>query len=393
MSSTQPTEKKISSWEWLPFAVVLLLAVGYFTLKDGGSGQRFCLLVGLGLLPGCLWRLLGNSSWGVHRIGFAVGLVVYVLDNPDLWPGAAVLERITSAWPVVLIGIAVAATQPFWGALRLGRLMHDSGLRMSFVETFKLCLSGHFFNIFLPGATGGDLYRLYAITRGDKRKFAPALASITLDRFLGLPPLVLMVFAAAFIEREFAFRHEKLSGLLIFVALAAALCLILMLLIWLGRKKDTDTSKTGLMGKLHRVHRLLSVGISRTWTLPIVLWWGLLSHMAVAGACCLFGMAVGVEGITVAQYFLLVPLAMCINAIPGAPGGVGQGEIAMAALFELASPGHGNSQAGVAVMLLLRIANTMIGLAGGALYATGKIDLREVEYRSAELGGQRDNAP
>lgn len=392
MSSTQPTERKISLWEWLPFVAVLLLAVGYFTLKDGGSGQHFCLFVGLGLLPGCLWRLLGNSSWGVHRIGFAAGLVVYVLDNPNLWPGAAVLERISQAWPFVLVGIVVAATQPFWGALRLNRLMHDSGLSMPFYETFKLCLSGNFFNIFLPGATGGDLYRLYAITRGDKRKFAPVLASITLDRFLGLPPLVLMVFIAAFLDRELAFRHEKLSGLLTFVAIAAAFCLILMLVIWLGRKKDTDTTKTGIMGKLHRVHRLLSVGISRTWTLPAAVGWGLLSHIAVAGACCLFGMAVGVQGIPPLQYFLLVPLAMCINAIPGAPGGVGQGEIAMAALFELASPGLGNSQAGVAVMLLLRIANISVGLAGGFFYATGKIDLREVEYRTAELGGQSDNA-
>ena len=155
-----------------------------------------------------------------------------------------------------------------------------------------------------------------------------------------------------------------------------------MLIIWLGRNKDTDTTKTGIRGRLHRVHRLLSVGISRTWTLPVVLGWGFLSHIVVSVACCLFGMAIGIEGISVLQYFLLVPLALCINAIPGAPGGVGQGEIAMAALFELASPGHGNSQAGVAVMLLLRIANTLVGLAGGVFYATGKIDLREVEYRS-----------
>lgn len=384
-------DKPLSPWEWLPVVAMLLLAAGFFLAEPGGASRNFCLFVGLGLLPGSIRRLCGKSSWTVHRIGFAAGLVAFVLDNPGLWPGRAVVDKIAEQWPMVLLGLAISATQPIWGTLRLNRLFADSGLAADFGKTLRLCLAGSFFNIFLPGATGGDVYRVYAVTGGEKRNLAPAIASITLDRFLGLPPLMLLILLAALFDREFAFGHKALSGLMTFVAVGALVSLAAMLALWLGRNKEDNPEKPP--GRFGRIHRLLAVNLSRPATLPATLAYGLVSHIMVVLSCILFGRVVGVEGIPALRYFLLVPLAMSINAIPGAPGGIGQGEIAMAALFDLAAPGLGNAQAGVAVMLLSRLSNILIGLPGGFVYATGGIRLDQAESRLEELEREADGCP
>jgi uncharacterized membrane protein YbhN (UPF0104 family) len=234
-------------------------------------------------------------------------------------------------------------------------------------------LAGFFFNQFLPGSTAGDLYRIYALAGGRRRHFPTATAAISLDRCLGMPPMFLMLILAALAEWDFVFGSERLATLLTFVASASLVLLFLLFLLWLAHRRLRGTPPAGEKpGWIRRVHDTLASNLSRSATLPLVLAYGLFSHVATVLACLCFATAIGVTGIPAGHYFLLVPLAMAVNAIPGAPGGLGQGEIAMATLFDLAAPGAGNAGAGVTVMFILRLANLVSGLLGGVLYALGK---------------------
>ncbi|MCC8189475.1 MAG: flippase-like domain-containing protein [Planctomycetes bacterium] len=364
-----------SRWEWLPVAALALLAAVYWRSPAGSTASRFAFFVGLGLVPGVLWRLTGRSAWHVHRVAFACGLVGFVLDNPDLRPDGATLEQLASRWPWVLLGIGIAFTQPLWGALRTRRLLTDSGIPIGLPATFRLALIGSFFNVFLPGATGGDAYRVYAISRGYATRLAPAIASISLDRFLGLPSLILVVLVGMLVDYRFFLSNRILTGLVPFLAAAGVVCLALVVYLALagraGRVPAADGPETGVRGWLRRTNRLIAKNITRPGTLPLALFYGFASHVACILSCQLFGRALAVEGVPFLRYWLIVPMAMAINAIPGAPGGVGQGELAMAKLVDLAGPGHGNAQLGVMIMLLFRLANLAIGLAGGLLYALG----------------------
>ena len=389
-----PNASALSVWEWLPPLAVVVLAVLYFTAaKPGGNMARFCLFVGVGLLPGTLWRLAGRSSWNVHRVFFAAGLIAFVLDNPALRPDRATWERMLGNWPLVTLGFLISFTQSLWGMLRTHRLLTDSGVAIGMMETLKLCLCGSFFNIFLPGSTGGDAYRVYAITRGHGTRLAPAIASISLDRFLGLPSLILVVVMGMVLDYEFFRANRILSKLIPFIAGAGLVCLILVAyLVNAGKAhrsgRIVPVSHDGIAGAgprgwlrriralLRRTHAMIATNITRPATLPLALLYGFLSHLACIASCQCFGYALGVEGVPALRYYLIVPMAMAINSIPGAPGGVGQGELAMAELLEMAGPGLGNAQAGVMIMLLFRLSNMAVGLAGGALYAMGKRDFR-----------------
>lgn len=315
-----------------------------------------------------------KTVWKTGRILLAVGLTIYVIATPGMRPDAESVRRALAAWPIVALGFVIAFTQTAWGALRIQRLLADGGARLTTGQSFSLCLIGAFFNIFLPGSTGGDAYRVYAITRGHGCSLSHSIAVISLDRLLGLPPLILVVLLGAALDYEFLAGVQKLRGLMTFIYIAGVVCLVFVAyLLTAGRRlRHQDSgSHVAAPGWLGRLHRLLGESVRRPMTLPLTLLYGFLSHIACIVSCLCFGVALEAQGVPMLRYFLIIPMAMTINAIPGAPGGIGQGELAMGALLAMAGQGEANVQIGVAVMLLFRITNLVVGLAGGVLYALG----------------------
>jgi uncharacterized membrane protein YbhN (UPF0104 family) len=74
---------------------------------------------------------------------------------------------------------------------------------------------------------------------------------------------------------------------------------------------------------------------------------------------------------SVASHFLLVPMAMMVNAIPLFPGGLGIGEWGYGTLYRLSG---GESGAGIAASLGHRVVNWVLaGLALMILSITGKL--------------------
>ena len=378
-SPVSPKSNQPSGWEWLPVAAVPFLLILHMThgkglerYTDFAVSPYFFLIAGL--VPGAIWRLAGRRSWGVHRLGFAAALAGIALSNPDLRPDAAVWRRVLENWRLVALGFASSFAQPIWGAFRLHRLLGDGGEAGTWLKTFRLCLIGSFFNVILPGSTGGDAYRAYALGRGSR--LGSAIAAVSLDRLLGLPPLIFLLLAAMAWEREFLAASRVMVRTIPFIISAGAVSLALAGYLLLAgksrRRADAESIADGAPpGRWRRLHLLISGNVRRRGTIPLTMAYGLLAHVNMIVACILFGEALGVSGLSWTRYFLVVPMAMAVNAIPGSPGGAGQGELAMAALLEMANPDVGNAQAGVALMLLFRLSNLGIGLAGAAAYALG----------------------
>lgn len=387
------TARTPSRWEWLPLLAVPALAAAHLLAASGGSVSRLTLFVGLSLVPGSLYRLSGRRSWNVHRVCFALGLVAFVLENPKLRPDRENFGKILDNWPLAALGFLVSFTQPVWGMLRSRRLLVDSGVRLSAWEAQKLILGGSFFNIFLPGSTGGDGYRIYAVAREHKAKWSTAIASVTLDRFLGLPALIAVVFVGMLLDYRFLAASGVFSDMIEYIAAAAVVCLLLVLyLVFAGKSRrrlerapaDSGGAEGGPAGWLGRAHHMIATSVKRPATLPLALTYGFLSHVSCIVSCLCFGLALGVQGVPPLRYFLIVPMAMAVNAIPGSPGGVGVGELAMAKFLDMASPGFDNEQAGVLIMFLFRLSNIAVGLVGGLVYATGKTDFTEKARRESQ---------
>ena len=81
--------------------------------------------------------------------------------------------------------------------------------------------------------------------------------------------------------------------------------------------------------------------------------------------------------LSVAEWFVLVPVANIVSSVPLAPGGWGLGEAAFKVLFEMI---RANGALGVAVSVLFRLIQLSFGLIGGVflLLPGHKVDIRDI---------------
>jgi len=101
---------------------------------------------------------------------------------------------------------AIGKADPYWlipgflcfglvlvcSAFRWQLLMKTQGIRLTWFRVWQLVMIGMFYNLFLPGGTGGDLIKVfYAMKEAPKLKSAVFL-SILVDRITGLFALILV---------------------------------------------------------------------------------------------------------------------------------------------------------------------------------------------------------
>ena len=76
---------------------------------------------------------------------------------------------------------------------RLRNLMSVNGYKLSFKENGKLYLIGMFYNFFVPGGIGGDLYKTYLMKKFYSWKVKNTIKLIIQDRLIGLGVLFMLI--------------------------------------------------------------------------------------------------------------------------------------------------------------------------------------------------------
>jgi uncharacterized protein (TIRG00374 family) len=374
--------------EWLPVALEAVLLLLLWHRPEFLQGQLVPCLA-LGLAPGCAFRLAGRRSLSAHRFGISLGLIAFLFTNGTLHLSA--IASLFTHWQLLAPALLLILIQPFLGAWRWMILLKAQEMELSFAESLRLVLVGFFFNTFVPGATGGDLFRIYYVARG-QGKTGAAVASVVADRLMGLPPLILLVLAALLLDWEFV----KISAAFRPYAWAAGVVgLSSLVFFWLLLRFRVSQNEEGWAHRLPggqgflRFHRALRTYRASGKTVLLALIISLIGHIASVGAAVLLGHAAGVEAIPDSRYALLVPLGLTINSIPALPGGLGQGEMAFSQLFLAASLIAENAARGATVMLGLRLGLILAGLAGGVLYALGRHEVDSAIAQAQSAGKEK----
>lgn len=284
-------------------------------------------------------------------------------------------------------------------AARWWRLLLMNELKVSLWEAQRFTWIGIFFNNVVPGATGGDLVKALYIMKHCPGARVKALVSVIVDRVMGLGSLALL---AAIVVLFGLDRFGKLA-LVIWAVLLAVTCIgvvafsrrlreFLRLNVLLNRLPPRLASPLKLVDQAvfyYRSHAGAVIG----WTV-----FGMIIHVLACSSVLLMGKALGV-GLPSLDYFVLVPIANLVSAVPLGPNGWGLGELSYRSLFRLvgpyALPGVANAAEimgtrGVALSVLHRMHVTMWSLLGGiaALLEKDKVtqaDLdREVALEESE---------
>jgi uncharacterized membrane protein YbhN (UPF0104 family) len=315
-------------------------------------------------------KTLQQQLFALIRLALGMGLLIYLGASGMIdWRALAGLVR---AWPLSLAAlglIALACTVLI--AWRLCLLMRPNGLYLSFAASIRLTLIGLFFNICLPGSTGGDLVKIYYAMEGNRGRRLEIATIMMLDRVAGLLGILGLTLLLA------PFFQPMLTAFPVLHALvwAAGISLVLVL-VGVGCCTSDRRLWRWLVTKMVRVlpggdyvERVIN-------TLRV--------YRAHPGVCCrVVGVAVAIHlcltlsTLLVIQathpvgadrrMILLIPLGFVANSLPVTPGGLGVGEAAFRQLFQMAG-----FTGGAVAILGWRVLMIMVGLPGLIFYLLDK---------------------
>lgn len=324
--------------------------------------------------------------WLMWILKMVVGgtLVAFVLSSGRLDIKAVGNAVSTGHW-WFLLGVGMLALVPIVGGLRWWLLLRVAGTGVSLLEGVRLSSITCFFNTFLPGATGGDVIRIYGAAKAFPARRTEAVLTIFADRLAGLFSLILLALVvlalnySALVEQPVVRRAAIILGVvMLFVAVVVVFVLSDRMRKW--RHRLLQGRLGSIRRTLLRIEQALDVFRGSRSTLLICVAISFVAHLC--SALTLYAAARTIEevGIPFARYFFLAPLSFAVNSIPISPGGAGQGEGFADVLFRTMG-----SDNGAEIFLLFRMMMILAWAPGGLLYLTGSVSFRTAEAAEEQL--------
>jgi glycosyltransferase 2 family protein len=302
------------------------------------------------------------------RLGIGIGLLVYLARSGIV--DVRALSKLATAWPITLTAVTLLLFDVFLVSLRLSWLFRPQGLHLSFRMSFQLTLVGFFFATFAPGAAGGDIARLFYATRENSGRQTEIVTVVILDRLIGLFSMLLLPLLFAPMFPKLIESVPILRYLLVTVALLAV-CLLAGFLVCLWNQSILDLLTRKAFG-FSKWRSLAVRGLEtiRTFrhspgTLLSALGASMLANLLLIGVTALGMSVVNPSGLEL-KMCIVIPMGYIANSLPLTPGGLGVGETAFNALFDISGL-HGGAEA----LLCWRIWSAFVGILGLILYLRG----------------------
>ncbi|MFT5052639.1 MAG: hypothetical protein ACI8QZ_004075 [Chlamydiales bacterium] len=263
------------------------------------------------------------------------------------------LRGVFTALGFMLVSSIVCITR-WW------RLLALIDCRTSWGNAMRLTYIGLFFNLVVPGLTGGDLIRGVMVVREHPDRRADALMSVIVDRLLGLLMLTAIAVAAIFWVGE-PLHELRLPVALALGAILAGLAAFLNPNVRRLTHFDAIVDRLPKGEKLRKLDRALRHYASQPAEMAFALLLSLVNHLMIAAAIMTIGHAFG-DQLAYPQYLSVSGVANTLSSLPIAPGGWGVGEAAFGTLFVMLGAA---ATLGVATSVTFRLCNMALSLVGG----------------------------
>jgi uncharacterized protein (TIRG00374 family) len=285
----------------------------------------------------------------------------------ELWNAVRVVSPIAFLISLVFMGATILL-----GTLRWQKLLRPQGISLPYGRTLEISLVAHFFNSFLLGSTGGDLFKAYYAARETHHQKTEAVTTVFADRLIGL--FSMLLFAAIMLLFNVGAWLDN-PTLVSFGGLIAALFVgsagFCFLAFFGGVSKRFPQVRELLrrLPKAEILERSLN-SCRRFGESPKDLLLALVYSMAL-NAFCVFQVYAVAQGLSLTigmeALLFIVPSIICLSAIPITPSGLGVRENLFVLL--LAAPQFGVPSTQALTLSLLTYAGSLIwSLIGGVVY-------------------------
>ncbi len=275
----------------------------------------------------------------------------------------------------LIVGLLLFPMGVLFTATRWWRLLIAAGCPTTLFTSVRLTFLGMFFNLVMPGLTGGDLVKAVLAAREHTERKARAVVSVAVDRLIGLFPLATL--AALVVlglgDTFAAIRVPVLvcvGGGLVGAAVYSSRALRRLV------RFDHIVSKLPGGRMIKQVDEAVLIYSEH----PREIGWALLcslgNHTCVFVGITVLARSFGEQTLSLFEMFAVVSIANIVSALPVAPAGWGVGEAAYGFLFDMLGA---SATLGIATSITLRLLMMVIGLGGGLflLLPGGKDALRE----------------
>jgi uncharacterized protein (TIRG00374 family) len=325
---------------------------------------------------------------GVIKIVAAIGLVAWMfaklreedaferlLYEPKHW------GYLGAAQVLVLAAISLNYTRWYL-------LVHALGLEFRLRDAFRLGSIGMLLNQVLPaGSVGGDLFKAVFIAREQPARRTEAVASILIDRVVGLYAMTLVASAGYLLGSQstsLSPNIEAIGRVVVGVAIVGTIgIMLLMTPVFTSEKVQDAFGRIPFVGSTAR--RLVAAAGAyrserRYLFAGIILSCG--THTIFVTSFWCIANALPVTAPSLANMFVIGPMSMAAGALPGMPGGFGVFEVALDRLFvEVGSPAGD----GIIVALTFRVMTYVMAAVGAIYYFAARKTVVEALHEAEEL--------
>lgn len=308
------------------------------------------------------WEQL--SRWEQWRLAWSYG-------PRELWNTLKVVDTTALILSLACMGMTI-----FLGVLRWRLVLKVQGLDLSFGRAAEISLVAHFFNSFLLGSTGGDLLKAYYAARETHHKKTEAVVTVFVDRLLGLFAMLLFACLMMVPNLNLLATHRRLAALALFILFMMAGCAsVVALSFWGGISRRWPQARAWLrrLPKGESLERALEAS-RRFGKEPLFLVQMLTISMALNVFCVLQIMALA-HGLSLSisptALLVIVPVVVCISALPISPNGLGVRENLYVLMLGVTEIGV-DSTAALSLSLLAYAGSLVWSVVGGIVYISRK---------------------
>ncbi len=344
-------------------------------------------------------KRLKRTLLNLVKFGIPAAIIGWLLSTVPPEQFQELQER-PKNWPLLLTALLIVFAAVSLTFLRWYFLVRALQLPFRLIDAFRLGFLGFLFNFVSAGSVGGDLFKAFFIAREQPGRRAEAVATVVVDRLIGLYALLLLTSGVILITGvpDSTPQLRTLSRATLVTTIIGG-CGLLMLLVPGFTSGAVSEMMTGLpkignmLGKLIAAVRIYR----RKWsTVVVAIIMSVGTHALFALAFFLIAAAMFRHVPTLREHMIMVPLGMVAGAVPFLPGGLGAFELAIKGLYQIVPAATNIDVSGILVALVYRLMTILVAAIGMVIYWSSRREVRQVlevveHEREAVPGGEATN--
>ena len=325
------------------------------------------------------------------KLGISVALISYLVwqaqqdksfaalrDQPKDW------RLLAAAWACMLMVVVICI-------FRWLLLVRALGLPFPVRDAFRLGFLGFLFNFVSLGSVGGDLFKAVLIARQQEGRRLEAVATVVIDRVVGLYALLLVATTAILLVELPSTTETRevriITDATVVCTLLGAVAIAILLIPGItGPGMSQRVAGLPLVETtVARLIATLRIYRSRYPVILVALVMSIVVHGLVALTIWLIARGLPGDEPTLWEHYVIVPLSMVAGALPLPLAGLGALELALDFLYRHVPAGVEVPRGqGLIVALSFRVIMMGVAVVGLGYYLASRREVDEARQEAEE---------